>query len=111
MANFFKRLFGNDKPEKKEQQSKMMDEKGNKLKKLGELAGKMKEDFVNKAKQGDKGALSRAGEMTLLQHWAEKVRNCEHTFERKDGRDVCTKCGFEDPDSLSIEEKWAEAWL
>ena len=73
-----------------------------KLKDLADLAGKMKEEYVEKAEQGDKGALSRAGEMTLLQHWAEKVRKCEHTFERKDGRDVCTKCGFEDPESLSI---------
>ena len=89
----------------------MIDEKDKKLKQLAELSGKMKEDFVEKAKQGDEHALSRAGEMSMLQYWAEKVRKCEHTFERKDGRDVCTKCGFEDPDSLSIEEKWAEAWL
>lgn len=82
-----------------------------KLKDLADLAGKMKDEFVEKAKQGDEHAMSHAGEMTLLQHWAEKVRNCDHTFERKDGRDVCTKCGFEDPESLSIEEKWAEAWL
>jgi len=82
-----------------------------KLKELSDLAGKMKDEFAGKAKQGDKRALSRAGEMTMLQHWAEKVRNCEHTFKWADGRRVCSKCGFEDPDSLSIEEKWAEAWL
>lgn len=87
-----------------------MDDKSDKLKKLEELAGKMKDEFVEKAKQGDKHALSRAGEMTLFQYWAEKVRNCEHTFERKDGRLVCSKCGFEDPDSVPIEEKWADAW-
>lgn len=82
-----------------------------KLKDLSDLAGKMKDEFAEKAKQGDTRALSRAGEMTMLQHWTEKVRNCEHTFKWEDGRRVCSKCGFEDPDSLSIEEKWAEAWL
>ena len=82
-----------------------------KLKELSDLAGKMKDEFVEKAKQGDEHGLSRAGEMTLLQHWAEKVRNCDHTYEWKDGRCICSKCGLEDPDSLSIEEKWAEAWL
>ncbi len=82
-----------------------------KLKNLADLAGKMKDEFVEKAKQGDEHALSRAGEMSLLQYWAEKVRNCKHTFEWENGRRVCTKCGFEDPESLSIEEKWAEAWL
>lgn len=82
-----------------------------KLKDLSDLAGKMKDDFVEKAEQGDKRALSRAGEMSMLQAWAEKVRKCKHNYEWKDGRRVCTKCGLEDPDSLSIEEKWAEAWL
>lgn len=47
-----------------------------KLKDLADLVGKMKDEFVEKAKQGDEHALSRAGEMTLLKHWAEKVRNC-----------------------------------
>ena len=88
-----------------------MKSENEKLKRLADLAGKMKDEFVEKAKQGDEHALSQAGEMTLLQHWAEKVRKCEHTFVLKDGRDICTKCGFVDPDSLSIEEKWAEAWL
>lgn len=82
-----------------------------KLKDLSELAGKMKDEYVEKAKQGDEHALSRAGEMTMLQHWAEKVRTCQHTFEWVDGERKCTKCGLRDPDSLSIEEKWAEAWL
>lgn len=88
-----------------------MEEKNIKLKQLAELVGKMQEEFAEKASQGDKQALSRSGEMTLFKHWIEKVRNCEHTFKWKDGRCVCSKCGFEDPDSLSIEEKWAEAWL
>jgi hypothetical protein len=87
-----------------------MSDKDEKLKQLENLAGQMKDEFVEKAKQGDERALSRAGEMTLLQHWAEKVRNCEHDFEWKDGRRVCSKCGFEDPDSVPIEEKWADAW-
>ena len=87
-----------------------MESDNEKLKKLSDLAGKMKEEYAEKAKKGDGHALSRAGEMTMLQHWAEKVRNCEHTYEWKDGRRVCSKCGLEDPDSLSIEEKWAEAW-
>ena len=86
-------------------------ENKDKLKDLADLAGKMKEEFEEKAKQGDKGALSRAGEMSGLQYWAEKVCNCKHTFEWENGRRCCTKCGMEDPDSLSIEEKWAEAWL
>jgi hypothetical protein len=86
-----------------------MDKK--KLKDLADLVGKMKNEYVKKAEQGDKLALNRAGEMTMLQLWAEKVRNCDHVYEWEDGRRVCSKCGFEDPDSLSIEEKWAEAWL
>lgn len=81
-----------------------------KLKELSDLAGKMKEEFAEKAAQGDEKAKIRSGEMSMLQYWAEKVRNCDHTFERINGRDVCTKCGFEDPDSIPIEEKWADAW-
>lgn len=88
-----------------------MSKTNEKLRELSELAGKMKEEYVEKAKQGDGRALSRAGEMTLLQAWAEKIRHCEHTFVWENGKRVCSKCGFEDPDSMSIEEKWAEAWL
>ena len=58
----------------------MMDENDKKLKKLAELAGTMKEELVEKAQQGDKSALSRAGEMTALQYWAEQVRKCEHNY-------------------------------
>lgn len=89
----------------------MSNNNDDKLKDLAELAGQMKEEFVEKAKDGDESALSRAGEMALLQGWAERVRTCQHTFEWKDGERICTKCGLEDPDSISIEEKWREAWL
>lgn len=82
-----------------------------KLKDLEELAGKMKEDFAEKAQQGDEHAAIRAGEMSLFEAWVEKIRNCDHTFVRKDDRRVCSKCGFEDPDSIPIEEKWRDAWL
>ena len=68
--------------------------KKEKLKELSDLAGKMKEEFVEKAKQGDKGALSRAGEMTLLMHELEKSQSCQHNWTTDmTGRYYCTKCG------------------
>ena len=43
-----------------------MESDNEKLKKLSDLAGKMKDEYVEKAKKGDEHAMSRAGEMTML---------------------------------------------
>lgn len=62
--------------------------------KLIQLTCKMKEEFVEKAKQGDEQALSRAGEMTLLLHELEKSQSCKHNWTTDmTGRYYCTKCG------------------
>ena len=73
---------------------KMIDEKDKKLKQLAELSGKMKEEFIEKSKLDDKGALSRAGEMTLLMHELKKSQSCQHNWTTDEtGRYYCTKCG------------------
>lgn len=85
-----------------------------KLKQLENLAGQMQDEFAEKARQGDGRAMGRAGEMTLLKYMAEKSRTCQHTYEWTiiggERVHMCTKCGLWDPDTQSIEEKWADAW-
>ncbi len=66
----------------------------NKIEQMKQLACQMKEEFVEKVKQGDEQALSRAGEMTMLMHELEKPQSCQHNWTTDmTGRYYCTKCG------------------
>ena len=72
-----------------------MSDNDKKKKQLAELASQMQDEFVEKAKEGDEQALSRAGELAMLKAELEKPQSCQHEWamDTNDGRLYCIKCG------------------